>query len=165
MTVRIDTFRPEHAGAFEALNRGWLTAYGLLEAADEPHLTDPVGQIIAPGGQIFVALEGQDVVGSCATMPHGPATFEIVKLAVAATARGRGVGRRLVDACLAFARQRGARHVVLLSSSRLEAALRLYRQVGFRHAPLPATSPYATADVYMELDLTPGVPASRPVNA
>ena len=49
---------------------------------------------------------------------------------------------------------------VLVSNSRLEAALRLYEQRGFRYAPLPATMPYATADVYMELELTPDEPAA-----
>jgi putative acetyltransferase len=160
MSVVIDTFRPEHAAAFDSLNRAWLTAYDLLEAADEPHLTDPAGQILAHGGQIFVALQDEAVVGTCAVVPHGPVAFEVAKLAVAPTARGRGIGRELVDACLGYAQQRGARQAVLVSNSRLEAALRLYEQLGFRYAPLPATMPYATADVYMELELTPRQPAA-----
>jgi GNAT superfamily N-acetyltransferase len=159
MTVMIDTFRPEHAAAFDALNRAWLVAYGLLEPADELHLTDPVGHILDPGGQIYVALENQVVIGTCALVPHGPEVFEVAKLAVSPAARGRGVGRQLVDACLAFARRRGARQAVLLSSSRLGSALRLYAEVGFRSAPVPPDTPYVTADVYMELDLVPGVPA------
>ena len=160
MTVVIDTFRPEHAQAFDALNRAWLTAYELLEPADELHLTDPVGQILAPGGEIFVALEDETVIGTCAAVPHGPGAFEVAKLAVAPAARGRGIGRQLVDACLAYARERGAQLAVLVSNSRLGAALKLYEQLGFRPAPMPATMPYATADVYMELPLAPGQPAA-----
>lgn len=155
MTVVIDSFRPEHASAFDALNRAWLTAYELLEPADELHLTDPEGRILATGGQIFVAVEHGVVVGTCAAVAHEPGTFEVAKLAVAADARGRGIGRRLVDACLGYARERGARRAILVSSTRLEAALRLYEQFGFRYAPVPATMPYATADVYMELELAP----------
>jgi ribosomal protein S18 acetylase RimI-like enzyme len=123
-------------------------------------LTDPAGQILAHGGQIFVALQDEVVVGTCAVVPHGPGAFEVAKLAVASTARGRGIGRQLIDACLGYARQRGARQAVLVSNSRLEAALRLYEQRGFRYAPLPARMPYATADVYMELELTPDQPAA-----
>jgi putative acetyltransferase len=159
MTVVIDTFRPEHAAAFDALNRAWLTAYELLEPADELHLTDPVGQILAPGGQIFLALEKDVVVGTCAAIPHGPGAFEVAKLAVAPAARSRGLGRQLVEACLRYARHRGARHAVLVSNSRLGAALRLYERLGFRPAPMPSTMPYATADVYMELDLELTEPA------
>lgn len=149
----IATFRPEHAAAFAALNRAWLMEHDLLEATDELQLTDPKGQILQPGGQIFVALDSEVVVGTCAAVPHGPGVFEIVKLAVAPVAQGRGLGRQLIEACLAYAQQRGAQRVVLVSSSRLKAALRLYQRLGFRHAPLPPKVAYATADVYMEAEL------------
>jgi putative acetyltransferase len=79
--------------------------------------------------------------------------IRVAKLAVAPAARGHGLGRELVETCLGYAKRRGAHHAVLLSSSRLGAALRLYEQLGFRYAPLPATTPYTTADVYMELEL------------
>ncbi|HYC33981.1 MAG TPA: GNAT family N-acetyltransferase [Gemmatimonadales bacterium] len=160
MPVVIDTFRAEHARAFAELNRAWLTAYGLLEAPDELHLTDPVGRILEPGGEIFIALEDGRVIGTCAAVPHGPGVFEVAKLAVDPAARGRGIGRQLAEACLAYIRRRGARLVVLASNSRLEAALRLYEQLGFHRAPPPPTLPYTTADVYMELELAPEGPAA-----
>lgn len=150
MDVTIETFRPIHAHAFETLNRTWLMENGLLEHPDEDHLADPWGRIVAPGGQIFVALRGHDVVGTCAVVPDGIDTFELAKLTVAAAARGHGIGRHLVEACLAFARGRGGRRVVLLSNSRLATAVRLYETLGFRHCPLPPDIKYATADVYME---------------
>ena len=153
VAVIITTLRPEHVAAFEALNREWLVSNELLEPADEPHLTDPEGRIVAAGGQVFVALEDEMVIGTCGVVPTQPDEFEVVKLAVASSARGRGIGRQLVNACLAHARQLGARQVVLLSNSRLVPALRLYEKVGFRYAPLPASNPYATGDVYMVLDL------------
>jgi putative acetyltransferase len=151
--VSIDIFRPDDRHAFDSLNRAWLTSYGLLEPPDERQLTDPVGQIIAPGGQIFVARRNGDVVGTCAILPHHQGVMELVKLTVAPDAQGLGLGRRLVEACLAFARGRGARRLVLLSNSRLGAALRLYEGLGFRRAPMPDDASYVTADVYMELDL------------
>jgi GNAT superfamily N-acetyltransferase len=158
MSVVVESFRAEHASAFESLNRLWLVGHGLLEEADEPSLRDPQGHIIDAGGAIFVALDGDIVLGTCAILPADeigvrPRTFELVKLAVDPSARGRGIGRRLVQDCIEAARARGARHVVLLSSSLLTAALRLYEQEGFRYAPLPPSNPYATADVYMTLEL------------
>lgn len=158
MSVHIAPFRGEHASAFESLNRQWLVGHGLLEEADEPHLRDPQGHIIDAGGAIFVALDGDRVLGTCAILPTDeigvtPRTFELVKLAVDPSARGQGIGRRLVQACVAAAQERGARQMVLLSSSLLTAALRLYEQAGFRYAPVPPSNPYATADVYMVLEL------------
>lgn len=152
--MKIENFRPEHTPAFDALNRAWLVDNGLLEAADEPHLTDPDHTIIEVGGQIFVAVENSVVIGTCAIVPHGgPAEFEVVKLAVTPSAQGRGIGRDLVDACLTFARKHGAHRITLLSSSKLGPALKLYERAGFQYASMPATNPYATADVYMVLDV------------
>ena len=39
--IVIDTFRTGDQQAFDALNRAWLTEYGLLEGPDERQLTDP----------------------------------------------------------------------------------------------------------------------------
>lgn len=154
--MKFEEFRPEHAVAYEALNRAWLVGHGLIEQADEPQLVDPQGTIIEAGGQLYVAVEDGVVIGTCGIAPHGDGEFEIVKLAVAASAQGRGIGRQLVDACVTFARQHGARKITLLSSSLLGPALRLYERAGFRRETLPATNPYVTADVYMVLDVSSG---------
>jgi putative acetyltransferase len=165
--IQIETFRSEHARAFEVLNRAWLVQHELLEPADEEHLLDPWTSILTPGGQIFVALLGEAVLGTCAIVPLAPdapagdleemnageRVAEIVKLAVDPKARGQGLGRRLLEACLAYAREHNIRRVVLLSSTKLGSALKLYEAVGFQHQPLPGDARYATADVYMELVL------------
>jgi len=157
MTFVIEPFRSEHAAAFDALNRAWLVGHGLIEHHDEEQLQNPWREILEPGGQIFVASDRGEVIGVCAAIPHGPGAFEVAKLAVAPSAQGQGVGRRLVEQCLHFARERGADRVVLVSSSKLQAALRLYASMGFQSGSLPADVPYETADVYMELDLRTSV--------
>ena len=146
-------FRIGDAESFYRLNRAWLDEHGLYEAADETQLADPVGEILRPGGAIFVAVAGGEVVGTAAVVPHAPGEVEIVKLTVADATRGQGLGRRLAERCLAQAKAMGARRVVLVSSTRLGAALRLYETLGFRHVPAPDDPVYATADVYMNLDL------------
>lgn len=146
-------YRDRDAGAFYSLNRAWLDEHGLYEEPDEKQLADPVGQIIGPGGAIWVAVADGSVIGTAAVVPHGPGEVEIAKLAVAEPARGQGLGRRLAERCIEQARTMGARRIVLVSSSRLGAALRLYEKLGFRHVAPPDNPVYATADVYMELDL------------
>jgi ribosomal protein S18 acetylase RimI-like enzyme len=53
-------------------------------------------------------------------------------LFVSAGARGSGLGRQLVEAALERARERGAARILLDTNESNEAALRLYRSVGFR---------------------------------
>jgi ribosomal protein S18 acetylase RimI-like enzyme len=154
MAIEIRHFQPADAAVVAALNRAWLVEYGLLEPPDEVFLSDPGGKIFGAGGAIFVAVRGNEVVGTSSMLPVAPGVIELVKLGVAADAQGQGVGRRLIEACLDFARQQGATRVTLISNSKLEAALRLYERFGFQRLPLPADQPYATADIYMELSLS-----------
>src|SRR3954468_9878366 len=85
-------FRPEHADAWYTLNRAWLDAAGIYEPPDEAHLVDPAGTILGDGGTIFIALRGGHVVGTAAIVPHVPGEAELLKLAVAESERGRGLG-------------------------------------------------------------------------
>lgn len=145
-------YRPEFAQDFARLNRAWLERYFTVEPLDEEYLGDPEGRILAPGGEIFFAVQAGTVVGTCAAIPKGGGQFELAKLCVTPTAQGGGLGRALANTVVEFARERGARRVVLVSSSRLAPALRLYEALGFEHRPFPGPRPYADADVYMELD-------------
>ncbi len=147
-------YRPEFAQDFARLNRAWLERYFTIEPRDEEYLGDPEGRILAPGGEIFFALQADTVVGTCAAIPHGDGEFELAKLCVTPTAQGGGLGRALATTVVEFARERGARRVVLVSSSKLTPALRLYETLGFEHRPFPGPPAYADADVYMELDFS-----------
>jgi ribosomal protein S18 acetylase RimI-like enzyme len=165
MKVDIDTLRPEHASRFAELNRAWLEGYGLMEHSEEAQLASPQAHFVDPGGQIFVALSGDSVVGTCAVLPSGVDEFELAKLTVSPEFRGQGIARRLVERCIAFARDRGARRVMLLSNSQLQPAIRLYESMGFTHRPVPAVTKYEIANVYMVLDLGVILPGERGVGA
>lgn len=154
--VAIRTFQPADAQAFSSLNRRWLVDNHLLEPADEKQLDDPATHVFGRGGEIFMAVMNGVTIGCCAAIPHSREVMEVAKLAVDPAAQGRGIGRKLVLTAVGFARERGFTKMILTSNSGLVNALRLYESLGFTRQPLPRDVPYATVDVYMELQLEPG---------
>ena len=151
--IRIVGYDDAHAAAFERLNRAWLEHYGLFEPGDRPYLERPRQMIIEPGGEIFFALRGSEVVGTCAALLRDRETVELAKLMVQDSVQGQGLGRKLTEAVIEWARNRRARKVVLVSSTKLQQALRLYERLGFSYGDLPANTGYETADIYMEMML------------
>jgi putative acetyltransferase len=104
------------------------------------------------------------VVGCVALLPMPGHTYEVAKMAVLPEMQGRGVGRRLLAEAIAWAQQQGAKRLYLESNHVLTPALRLYESVGFQHLPQERrpVSPYARADVFMELWLVEEVARTRP---
>lgn len=152
-SIAIVGYEDRFADDFARLNREWLDAHGLYEEADGKQLYAPRREIIDAGGEIFIAVKDGQVVGTCALVRMSHGMFELAKLAVAREVRGAGLGRRLSAFAIERARKLGATRVALVSSTKLTTALRLYESMGFVHMPMPAHQPYATADVYMELEL------------
>jgi len=152
-SIRIVPYRPDLAPAFAELNRQWIEGLFRMETADRLVLDHPEAEILAPGGQIFFAMDGDSAVGTAAAIPTAPGTFELAKMAVSPAYRGRGLGERLGRAVIAYCRDARAKLVYLETNSSLANAIRLYHRLGFVHATPPHHSGYARADVYMELTI------------
>lgn len=151
---RVVRYRPDHAEAWRSLNEGWIIECGfVLEPKDHKVLADAEGQVIAQGGQIFIVeTDAGEAVGCCALMNMGEGTLELAKMAVRPDARGKGLSKLLMDACVEAAKETGASRLYLETNSALAPALRLYEQYGFNYLPVRDT-PYARADVFMERNL------------
>jgi putative acetyltransferase len=149
--VTIREFEPGDEAAFRQLNEEWITRYFRIEAKDAEALADPHSSILAAGGRIFFAtIEGR-CVGCCALVRTGLEEFEVAKMAVTAACQGSGIGRRLLAAVVEAARSAGTRRLYLETNHALAPAIRLYESIGFRHVPAAHESPYARADVFMEM--------------
>jgi GNAT superfamily N-acetyltransferase len=70
-------------------------------------------------------------VGSAIVVQQTRTTAQLRLLLVEPEARGRGLGRRLVEQCIGFARDTGYRRLVLWTQSNLDAARAIYRAAGF----------------------------------
>ena len=159
-TVEIRSLAPgDDATAFRTLNEEWITRFFALEPKDIEILHDPENNILRKGGYIFLAYVDNHPVGCVALIPipARPGVYELSKMAVSPSLRGLGIGRTLLEHTIAHARRIGAKSLFLGSSTKLHSAVHLYESVGFRHVPpeLLPPNPYARADVFMDMPLTP----------
>ena len=149
--IRIVDYDPRWRADFARLNIEWLERWFVVEPVDREVLSDPETHILADGGRVLFAVDGDDhAIGTVALKHEGDGVYELTKMAVDPGLRGSGIGRKLMQRALEVFAEAGGRELFLESSRQLAPALKLYESVGFVHHPAPRPgSHYARADVYM----------------
>jgi putative acetyltransferase len=150
--VEIIPYEDKYQPRFYQLNLEWLDKYNLTESHDLMVLNDPKGTIIDRGGYIWLAKEGDNIVGTSAIMNEGHGHYELAKMTVSPAYQGKGISKLLIEACIEKAKEIKANKLLLFSNHQLSTALKLYEKYGFRHVEVK-DSPFVTADVKMELEL------------
>ncbi len=84
-----------------------------------------------PGGDFWLLLEGDRVVGTVGVVPKDASSCELKRLYLLSEYRGGGHGRRLIEHVIGWAAGRDYRTIVAWSDVRLETAHRVYRRLGF----------------------------------
>jgi GNAT superfamily N-acetyltransferase len=87
-------------------------------------------------GAFLVAFIADEPVGCGAVRRISPTVCEIKRMYVVPSARGCGVGRRILNELEFIARQLGASRLVLETGVRQPEALALYTGIGFTTIPL-----------------------------
>jgi len=113
----------------------------------DPDATD----MMSPRGAFFVAMSDGLPLGCVGLKGTGSELAEIKRLWVAPSARGLGVGRRLMDAAENAARHLSVRIVRLDTNSALGEALQLYRSTGWNEIDRFNDDPYP--DLFFEKQL------------
>jgi ribosomal protein S18 acetylase RimI-like enzyme len=100
-----------------------------IGAPDPGRLFDSHLEAVGPG-HVWVAEADGELVGLAGMLSEGD-TAELEPVAVTEAYRGRGVGRQLVDAVIAAARDEGAWRLSVRPTGRNAAAIRFFQSVGF----------------------------------
>jgi ribosomal protein S18 acetylase RimI-like enzyme len=103
-------------------------------------------------GVLLVVVDpAGEAVGTAAVRFLQPGLGELKRMWLRPACQGRGLGRRLMDACLDEARLLGCRALRLDTQAKMEAAVHLYRAYGF--SEIPRYNDNWRADIWMELVL------------
>lgn len=151
--IEIVEFQPEHASAFKTIGEEWMNEFISIDASDQSLLDHPVQNILGQGGFIFMAIDNDTAVGTCALIQKSKDRWELSKLGVTKSHRGLGIGRKLSLYIIEKAKALGLSSLYLESSHKLHSALKLYERLGFK----PDNSCYESGsqcDIKLVLDLT-----------
>jgi putative acetyltransferase len=149
--VRVRRLRPEdQAAARELILAGLEEHWGSLDPTMNPDLDDLAS---AYAGATFLVTErgpGGGPVGTGALVHESEGVARIVRMYVAADARWKGVGGKILDGLLESARAAGYRRVVLETTETWADAVAFYGRRGFREVGR------RDGEVHMTLDIEPG---------
>jgi DNA-binding MarR family transcriptional regulator/predicted N-acetyltransferase YhbS len=140
-------------GALYAAEYGWGEKFeGLVAKVAADFLTDhdPARE------RCWVAELGGEIVGSIMLVKKSERVAKLRLLLVEPSARGLGVGRRLVEECVAFARSAGYAKVVLWTNPELDAARHIYEKTGFRLVRTETTHVFGAPQAAQTWELSMG---------
>ncbi len=152
----IRLIEPADNAALAIIIRNALTEFG----ADKPGTvyfddsTDHLYELFQQQKGIYhVALVNNTIVGGGGINPTtglAADTCELVKLYLAPAARGKGIGKAVMEQCLLAAKKAGYKKVYLETMPELISAIPLYEQFGFTYltGPLGNTG-HTGCDIWM----------------
>jgi len=119
----------------------------------EKELAELPGDYAEPDGRLLLAYVDDELAGCIALRKIGEGVCEMKRLFVRSRFRGKGIGRRLVDAIIKTAREIGYDRMRLDTlPPKMNDAIALYRELGFKGIDAYYKNPVPGA-IFMELDL------------
>lgn len=133
---------------------GILGEYGIRPEPEgtDRDLFDLDASYFARGGMFDAAIDPQgELVACCGSYATDERSVELRKMYVRRDQRGRGLGRRLLERAIAFARGRGFACIELETASVLKEAMAMYEKAGFIRQPHPPHVPRCDRAYRLEL--------------
>ena len=147
--IEIIDFSDDLSEHIKTLNFEWLKEYFCVEEGDQISLSNPKKYIVDKGGYIFYAILNGEVVGTASILKKNETIYELGKMTVTNKAQGNGIGTKLLEHSLDFAKKREIKTLILYSNTILESAIHLYKKYGFEEIELESGL-YERANIKME---------------
>ena len=129
--VEIRFVRSDDVDAVVEHVRASLAEFGLQfgcgAVTDDQLLTLP-GSYADHGGAFWVA---GNLAGTCGVFPVAPGVYELRKMYLSPSARGTGLGKRMLATAIAWVREQGGTQVVLDTTEAMSRAIAFYEANGF----------------------------------
>jgi len=142
MTVEISYITESDIESFHACLDAVAREKKYLALHEAPPLESVRGFVqsnIASGAPQFVARENSSVVGWCDVLPgwhHSRRHCGSLGIGMLPAYRGKGLGRRLLEACISRAWEAGLTRIELEVREDNPRAIKLYEELGFEHEGL-----------------------------
>ena len=134
MDVQIRMALPDESDSIAAIIREAFAEFESFYTSEAFAATTPSAEKIRERfdekGAIWAALKNERIVGTVSVVPRDERLY-IRSMAVAPSAQGFGIGRRLLETIEKFAVENGFESLSLATTPFLTGAIRLYEQSGF----------------------------------
>jgi putative acetyltransferase len=143
LSVTIRTIQPADNQELAVIIRNALAEFGANKPGTVYYdaTTDALYELFQKqGSTYFVAEENNRLIGGAGIYPSPglpPDTCELVKMYLHAAARGKGIGKMLIEKALEFASDTGYRKVYIETMPELRKAMSVYEKFGFRYLDGP----------------------------
>lgn len=128
----------------------------MVSVEDQPDLLHIVDAYINQGGNFWIAMDGERLIGSIGIIPYGADIAVLKKFFVYENYQGtpNHVGRQLYNVLLSFAMEKGYQTILLDTPHNTVRAHKFYNKAGFREVkedelPIQFSHPYKDCDFFL----------------
>ncbi len=133
-TINIRRAVPDDASSIAPVIYSAFTEYETSYTPQAFQATTPTAEQIRNRmneGPVWVAVDQGTVVGTVSAVPKRTSLY-IRSMAIVSAARGRGIGRKLLEHAEEYALDNGFKGLVLSTTPFLTQAIQLYKRYGFQ---------------------------------
>jgi putative acetyltransferase len=154
--IDVTTIEPNDNPGLAEIIRSTLAEFGANKPGTVYYdpTTDALFELFQTAGSTYyVAKEKGEIIGGAGIFPSNglpERVCELVKMYLKKEARGKGLGKLLIDKCLYTAKEMGYQKVYLETMPELRKAVSVYEKFGFQYleAPMGNTGHFG-CDVWM----------------